>query len=1250
MNTTTKRKNRYSTALLLLMTAPALLFAQEPETECDGVYETGSANLCNPSSNAFEHKYNIPHTFIPKANEVLSEKTMHVNVIIWQNNSGGENWQNTTSHKQRLDQIFEWIDDLFLKNNPDPSHDFTTGSVNNLTKKGIRLHVNDYYFIQNDSGNKPMAHGITISNGYQKYQQLLSQTHPELANEYNIHIAGWSVHGGAWGYAVGGGAGIVTSNNSGNRSYVNCDTCPISIHPQGGRDWSFAEHIAHEIGHNLDLYHMYHGDETYFFHTNDTAMFLHDCFRVQNGPPSTCPVGGVGFTDGSNNYKICYPKPGCKYRDSAGDTIPYADSSCTNNYMTSNGGTYMSPRQLGRSHKVLSMSPSMAAATCGFHDEPWVISTGETCDFEVQMYRDILIKENAQLVVTCTLRMMPEARIIVEKGASLVVDGGVITRAGKYCGDRWKGIEVHGSPTAAQSPFTQGYVELKNNARLEYAHEAIYLAKRVGSSNDPDTYGSFVWASNSTFYNCRRACSFYPYKSPGVFRLPNISYFKECEFLYDEKYPFSSVPLGITMWRVDGVTIEACVFENAIPHKKHRGTAITSIGGSYKLHPICLNIHCQGISQIPTEIRGFQYGVHSTKMGLLPARSISIKNVIFEDNCYAGYIHQRDNLVFTGNQIDIPDMSFSTAFTSSFPYGLYMSHSSDFEVSNNLFKSNGGASFFRKPVGFIILYSPFENMIHKNTFEGNVVAVEALDMNRTSTWKERGFQIRCNDFEGNRLDIYVPNKNMFPGGIAQHQGALGIEGKPAYAAGNLFSHPTPTTGSDMFNYHGDEITYFHHDPASEPRVLPRPGHIVNVTGYDTEVTFDEQTRCRSLLDTGAFGGGGGIDPPFDFVMLNTLRNLKGELTDMHELYQQLIDGGDTPELIAQIFTTPGSENYDLYIQLMEQSPYLSDEALIEIIQKPGFPDVLLRNILIENPQSVSNDNVWTALMERDPALPQYMIDDIINGTQSIGGRQFLEAAMGNKSLAVHYAAGKVIRALGRELDSAETGYSVTDTLLAVYDLMDEPRYYLQKAQTLHYFDLSGVSEALDAAKNHPSVTGTEQEAEYAAMADIYEIFFAQEAHFDSLNPEQAGILNDIFESGLLGVSITAHQMLFDAGEEVDSLLYDPVYIPEELSERIAPAQKTVAKAVKESPDRFSLYPNPAVQYTVLKYELSGKAKTLHYELLDLQGRVLTGGSFENRVKDDHVIELPDLANGRYLFRLYKDDEVVGSKQLTIFKK
>ncbi len=118
-----------------------------------------------------------------------------------------------------------------------------------------------------------------------------------------------------------------------------------------------------------------------------------------------------------------------------------------------------------------------------------------------------------------------DRKITVEKGGKLILYGGLIT---KYCDDYWQGIEVIGDRTLAQTAANQGTLELKNDAIIEYANNAIV----TGLNGDATKGGGIIKADNTTFRNNRRSVEFLQYNIAD-----NISYFTNCTFELTTDYP-----------------------------------------------------------------------------------------------------------------------------------------------------------------------------------------------------------------------------------------------------------------------------------------------------------------------------------------------------------------------------------------------------------------------------------------------------------------------------------------------------------------------------------------------------------------------------------------------------------------------------------------------------------------------------------------------------------------------------------------
>ena len=174
---------------------------------------------------------------------------------------------------------------------------------------------------------------------------------------------------------------------------------------------------------------------------------------------------------------------------------------------------------------------------------------------------NITVKTGSQLTIKCLLRLGPNKKITVERGAELLVIGGTIT---KLCDEAWRGIFVHGNPTKEQPladiniQYTSlaadgaGVVVFKGGSKISWARTVV-------STNDwdlpederPEIWGGLVIAEKTTFLNNRRVGEFMQYKD-----FLNKSYFNNCSFEKDTDVKIVPSVLGVTIWDTQGITFE----------------------------------------------------------------------------------------------------------------------------------------------------------------------------------------------------------------------------------------------------------------------------------------------------------------------------------------------------------------------------------------------------------------------------------------------------------------------------------------------------------------------------------------------------------------------------------------------------------------------------------------------------------------------------------------------------------------------
>lgn len=165
--------------------------------------------------------------------------------------------------------------------------------------------------------------------------------------------------------------------------------------------YSFGASIAHEVGHSLDLGHLFDGAETCICLNQD---YLKDVF---NDCIYMCPLNPVN-----------------RYNSSYNNSIPNAHF-ITNNVMAGTPDMdFYTPMQFGRMYKTIalkSMGKYVKKET--YSSIPLVITTSELWDFNIKLFRDVSISAGAVLTISSNFSMPYNGKITVNSGAALVING-----------------------------------------------------------------------------------------------------------------------------------------------------------------------------------------------------------------------------------------------------------------------------------------------------------------------------------------------------------------------------------------------------------------------------------------------------------------------------------------------------------------------------------------------------------------------------------------------------------------------------------------------------------------------------------------------------------------------------------------------------------------------------------------------------------------------------------------------------------
>lgn len=463
------------TGIVLVLSQAANGQGPECMTYVGPEVEQQAAN-CGQFGDAFHARFKHQSAYVPgQALNPGAIKTIRIAVHVWQDENGGNNYPDNEATRTLINGAIAHLGNDMWSNNEPPSDPVPGAPFISDTR--IRV---DYYgltFHQNAALNS-LVPNVHPQEDW-SLQAIAEDETGEMEKCLMLHLVcpcdfvngAGTVFPGVGGAAAGTGTG----GNASTMSYVvskgRHDASQNNIN-------SLAGHWAHEIGHIMGLDHTYPPDGescSPTFHN-----FLWDVFG------GVCPHPG---------YALCNPF------DPAND--------CTNNIMgATNEAGYYSPLQIGRVHQALARRVGRKYAW-GYDPVPHVVQVNEHWPFYYKSYQDIIIPAGVTLTLSCTLEMVPEAKVIVEPGGQLIIDGGTITAA--QFADSWAGVEVCGYNTHNQYSgwrngqyieyLNQGYLELKNGGTIEHARTGIVME----DNGVPGTSGGVVVSNGGIIRNCQRS-------------------------------------------------------------------------------------------------------------------------------------------------------------------------------------------------------------------------------------------------------------------------------------------------------------------------------------------------------------------------------------------------------------------------------------------------------------------------------------------------------------------------------------------------------------------------------------------------------------------------------------------------------------------------------------------------------------------------------------------------------------------------
>jgi hypothetical protein len=843
---------------------------------------------------------------------------------------------------------------------------------------------------------------------------------------------------------------------------------------------------------------------------------------------------------------------------------------------------------------------------CAFNPEPYIVWEYESWNDPYKLMRqDVYIEEGGTLEVFASVAMHEYSDIFVEPGGKII-----------------------------------------NGGSIEYAKKGIETGRYDGYPYIPS--GGIVYCDSAYFKDNQIGIKFYPYhySPPGGVPVPNFSRIKNTEFeITDNFYTLDYSPgldplYGLNIGEIWGLQILGCSFLNSSDNSNTvRGNGIYSMNGGYWVARRCTDL----IPQQPCshyEICTFQnldYGINALSDGT--EWIIHIDSALLSGNYRGIFMSGINDPIITRCTFDCRDES--DRFTSNEKiYGLYLDNCKRYQVEEDTFFSSYGYSG-QEAVGLHILNSgPYYNEIYNNSFSDFHTGITAAGDNRDEYGT--GLCLKCNDFTSCAFDIFVTpqgGRQESYLGIAEKQGEEAPPGNPdpTFAAGNTFSQDNGTNP----NYTNEEgchpIIYTHHgNSPSEIKIVPNPydpppPSIQITLNSDEDIDYNEKDiACPSHLE-----GEIVIENEKGTVVLKTAL-----IEAVEDTLSGIVDGGDTEGLDFEIQTSFPDEALPLLQSLLDESPYLSDTILRSSIARENvLLNAMIRDILVANPQAAKTPAIMDRLENRFDPMPDYMMEEIIEGQNVYGAKEILEQHLASHKTARELSLSKVIRYFktdttnyGASLDSLETALLNENYPSARYELSF---LFAKQSDSLHAFNtLESIPEEFDLNVN--------EEIWHSQYEILFNILWSIQSNTLDLDSTQIQQLFDMYQSNSIP-GIFARNLLI----EKQMIFYnEPVYLPD-FYKNLFISRKPVDKVENES-TYLKVYPNPSGNFFIVEYSLQNISLHSFLELSDLQGRILNQRDL-NDLQNQIIVSTEDLTAGIYILRLFTNGYLKESLKVTVTK-
>lgn len=357
-----------------------------------------------------------------------------------------------------------------------------------------------------------------------------------------------------------------------------------------------------------------------------------------------------------------------------------------------------------------------------------------------------------------------------------------------------------------------------------------------------------------------------------------------------------------------------------------------------------------------------------------------------------------------------------------------------------------------------------------------------------------------------------------------------------------------------------------------------------------------------------------------------------------------MDGGSTETLTNEVVTSIPSEALPTRDELLSSSPFVSDTVMQVAIEKEEvLNNAMIRDIMVANPHAAKSETMINMLENRTIPMPDYMMAEILQGEDSISGKENLEAQKDfwNAERSIHYH--NLIRYYrndtinGFNNDSLIYLLQLRNTIGSYYDL------------TALYFQRGQYETGLNLLNQIPlsfSLNENQQVAhqKFVQLFNILKNVATDTSSVMNISSSDILTLQSLTISGQSQVSAFARNLLLAAGKISYS---EPIFLPESTLKSSKRDKYHGAKSPLEE-NLLKIYPNPVKMFFVVEYNLNEVTVGSCLEISDIMGKILNRIPITS-MEDQKVIPVNNMIPGIYIVSLINNETTVKQAKITLIR-